>query len=294
LADRLAEALLESHGQQILDLYIEELSRQGLDISSLTRFRRIRAIIVAAGESNRLLPLISDKPACLLEIGDKTLLSRELENLRACGIHDIVVVRGYHGEKIRYPAIRYYDNREYQNTGILRSLFHAKGEMDEEFIFCYSDILYSKEALELLLRDQSDISLVVDTDWQNHYYQRNQHPVSEAELVKVEGNRITQIGRGATVPDKAYGEFIGLAKFSGNGAESLKVIHEWAMQNYKDKPFHTSPSVDKASFIDLIQELIDQGYPVCHVDIHGGWAEIDTVEDFDRVSKELESVLKAD
>jgi GTP:adenosylcobinamide-phosphate guanylyltransferase len=193
LADRLAEALLESHGQQILDLYIEELSRQGLDISSLTRFRRIRAIIVAAGESNRLLPLISDKPACLLEIGDKTLLSRELENLRACGIHDIVVVRGYHGEKIRYPAIRYYDNREYQNTGILRSLFHAKGEMDEEFIFCYSDILYSKEALELLLRDQSDISLVVDTDWQNHYYQRNQHPVSEAELVKVEGNRIMEL-----------------------------------------------------------------------------------------------------
>jgi choline kinase len=294
LADKLAEALLESHGQQILDLYIEELSRQGLDINSLTKLRRIRAIIVAAGESNRLLPLISDKPACLLEIGDKTILSRELEHLRACGIHDIVVVRGYQGDKIRYPAIRYYDNRDYQNTGILRSLFHAKGEMDDEFIFCYSDILYTKEVLELLLREQPDISLVVDTDWESHYYQRKQHPVSEAELVKVEGNRITQIGRNHIKPGEAHGEFIGLARFSRNGAESLKVIHGWAMENYRDSTFHTSPSVDKAAFTDLIQELIDQGYPVCHVDIHGGWAEIDTVEDFDRVSKELESVLKVD
>ena len=294
LADRLAEALLESHGQQILDLYIEELSRQGLDISSLTKLRRVRAIIVAAGESNRLLPLISNKPACLLEIGDKTILSRELEHLRACGINDIVVVRGYQGDKIRYPAVRYYDNRDYQNTGILRSLFHAKGEMDDEFIFCYADILYTKEVLELLLREQADISLVVDTGWESHYHQRKQHPVSEAELVKIEGNRITQIGRNVIELGEAHGEFIGLAKFSRNGAESLKVIHGWAMENYRDSAFHTSPSVDKATFTDLVQELIDQGYPVCHVDIHGGWAEIDTVEDFDRVSKELESVLKVD
>jgi choline kinase len=294
LADRLAEAILESHGQQILDLYIEELSRQGLDISSLTKLRRIRAIIVAAGESNRLLPLISDKPACLLEIGDKTILSRELENLRACGIHDIVVVRGYQGEKITYPTIRYYDNRDYRDTGILRSLFHAEREMDDEFIFCYSDIVYSKEVLELLLRDRADISLVVDTDWKNHYRKRKQHPVAEAELVRVDGDRITQIGRDVIARDEAYGEFIGLAKFSGNGAESLKVIHEWAAENYRERAFHTSPSVDKAAFTDLIQELIDQGYPVCHVDIHGGWAEIDTVEDYDRVSRQLDSVLKAE
>ena len=204
------------------------------------------------------------------------------------------MVRGYQGEKITYPAIRYYDNSEYQSTGILRSLFHAEGEMDDEFIFCYSDIVYSKEVLELLLRDRADISLVVDTAWKSHYHKRKQHPVSEAELVRVEGDRITQIGRDAAAPDEAYGEFIGLARFSRNGAESLKVIHEWAMENYRGRAFHTSPSVDRAAFTDLIQELIDQGYPVCHVDIHGGWAEIDTVEDFDRVSRQLKSVLQAD
>jgi phosphoenolpyruvate phosphomutase len=294
LADRLAEAILESHGEEILDSYLEELSHQGIDLPALGALRHVRAIIVAAGESSRLLPLISDRPACLLEIGDRTILGRELENLRACGIHDIVVVRGYQGDKIRYPAIRYYDNREYRSTGILRSLFHAEGEMDTDFVFCYSDILYTRQALELLLRDQSDISLVVDTDWQQNYRGRRQHRTPEAELVRIVGDRMAQIGSGAIPAGEAHGEFIGLAKFSKQGAESLKAIYEWASDNYRDRNFHSSPSVDRASFTDLVQELIDQGYPVGHVDIHGGWAEIDTVEDFDRVSRQLKSVLKAE
>jgi len=292
LADRLAEAILEAHGQEILDLYLEDLSRRGMDPRSLGRPGKVRAIIVAAGESSQLLPLTEDKPECLLEVGDRTILGRELENLRACGVDDIVVVRGYRGEQIRYPAIRYYDNREYRSTGILRSLFHAKGEMDDEFVFCYADIIYTKEVLDLLLRERSDIALVVDTEWEEHYRQRRQHPVSQAELVRVEGDRITQIGRNVVPPREAHGEFIGLAKFSRKGAEALKTIHEWALQTYADGPFHTSPSVDTAFFTDLIQELIDQGYPVHHVDIRGSWAEIDTVEDYDRVSKHLHAILK--
>ena len=292
LADRLAETILESHGEEIVDLYWDELSRQGLDLRSLSRHRNIRAIIVAAGESNRLLPLIGDKPACLLEIGDKTIIARELENLRASGIYDIAVVYGYQGNKINYPAIRYYENKDYQNTGILRSLFHAKNEMDEGFVFCYADIVYAKEVLDLLLADQSDISLVVDTDWTSHYHHRYQHPMTEAELVRVEGNRITQIGRNIRPPEEAYGEFIGLAKFSQKGAEILQESYEWAVQNYQARVFHQAPSIDEAHFTDMIQELIDQGYPVYHVDIRGGWVEIDTLEDFDKVRDQLPSVLK--
>ena len=292
LADRLAEAILESHGQEILELYLEELSRQGLDIRSLGRQLSVRAIIVAAGESNRLLPLIPDKPACLLEIENKTIMGRGLENLRTCGIYDIAVVRGYQGDKISYPAIQYYENSDYQATGILRSLFCAESEMDEEFIFCYSDIVYAKEVLELLLQDQSDISLVVDTDWESHYHQRHQHTIPEAELVRVEGDRIIQVGRNITSPDEVHGEFIGLAKFSKKGAEILKASYKWAIQNYKAKAFHQAPSLDEAYFTDMIQELIDQGYPVCHIDIRGGWAEIDTLEDYDRVSRDLQLILR--
>lgn len=292
LADKLADAILESHGQEVLEVYLHELSRQGVDLSFLGRRRNIRAVIVAAGQNDRLLPLISDRPVGLLEVGRKTIIGRELEILRECGVHDIAVVRGYQGDKIDYPEIRYYENRDYRNTGILRSLFYAKSEMDDEFIFCYSDIVYDKDVLEQLLRDRSDVSLVVDTDWESHYRDRSQHPISEAELVTVEGDRITQVGRDLTEVQGVHGEFIGLAKFSKRGAGVLRASYDRATVRYRTGAFHKALSLEKAYFSDMIQEIIDQGYPVHHVDIEGGWAEIDTLEDFDRVNRGLESVLK--
>ena len=164
--------------------------------------------------------------------------------------------------------------------------------MDDEFIFGYSDIVYAKEVLDRLLQDRSDISLVIDTDWESHYHHRYQHPISEAELVSVDGNRVTQIGQDIIPPDKVHGEFIGLAKFSKKGAEIFRANYEWAVQHYKAKAFQGASSLDKAYFTDMIQELIDQGYPVSRVDIRGGWAEIDTLEDFERVNQQLELMLK--
>ena len=93
LADRLAEAILQRHGQEIWEAFLDDLSQHGFDLRSPGRYPKVKAIIVAAGESNLLLPLTKDIPDCLLQIGDRTLLGRGLENLRACGIYDIVVVR---------------------------------------------------------------------------------------------------------------------------------------------------------------------------------------------------------
>ena len=55
----------------------------------------MKAIIIAAGLGNRLMPLTDDKPKCLLEINGKTIMQRQLEMLQQCGINNIVVVRGY-------------------------------------------------------------------------------------------------------------------------------------------------------------------------------------------------------
>ena len=51
----------------------------------------MKAIIVAAGPGNRARPYSNDKPKCMLKIGGKTILDRQLEILKQCGIYDIVV-----------------------------------------------------------------------------------------------------------------------------------------------------------------------------------------------------------
>src|SRR5438034_1235578 len=49
----------------------------------------MKGIILAAGKGSRLNGTLGDKPKCLLRVGDRTLVERQIESLRASGIDDI-------------------------------------------------------------------------------------------------------------------------------------------------------------------------------------------------------------
>jgi phosphoenolpyruvate phosphomutase len=230
------------------------------------------------------MPITDEKPKCLLEISHQTILERALEALRENGIENIAVVRGYHSHLINYPNITYYQNPNFRNNNILRSLFYAEDEMNDEFIFSYSDILYSKEIVAKLIRSQADIALIVDVNWAQRYEGRDQHPISEAELVKVESGRVVKIGKEVVSPEEAHGEFIGLAKFTKSGAEAIRAAYHRAKAS-PAAPFHHAASLEKAYMTDMIQELVDSGLTVLSIDIEGGWMEIDTTQDLERARK---------
>lgn len=242
----------------------------------------MKAIIIAAGLASRLYPLTNEKPKCLLEVGGKTILSRTLEALRANGIDNIVVVRGYQSHLINYPNITYYQNSNFRKNNILGSLFYAEDEMNCDFIFSYSDILYTQEIVEKVVHSEADISLVVDVNWMELYKGRDQHPISEAELVKVENGAVAKIGKDVVSPEEAHGEFIGLAKFTKVGAEVMKTAYHRAAEEHSTSPFQNAASIEKAYMTDMIQEIVDGGSLVRSVDIEGGWIEIDTPQDLER------------
>ena len=61
----------------------------------------MRAIILTAGRSKRMIPLTNDFPKCLLPFGEKTILDYQLDLLRENGVSDIVVVNGFAAEKVK-------------------------------------------------------------------------------------------------------------------------------------------------------------------------------------------------
>jgi choline kinase len=243
----------------------------------------MKAIIIAAGPSTRLRPFTEYKPKCLLEIEGKTILNRTLDVFYSCGINDIVIIRGYQKETINLPNIRYYDNDDFYNNNILESLFYAESEMVDEFIFTYSDILYSKEVVQKLLKSPHDFSLVIDTDWEIRYEGRTKHPTDEAELALVTDGKVTHLSKFFN-PDIAYGEFIGLCKISKKGAEIFTRNYNRAKYNKTCKyagRFHDATTFEKAYLTDMFEELIFRGYPIYSVDIQGKWVELDTDQDYE-------------
>lgn len=245
----------------------------------------MKAIIVAAGPGRRLRPLTSEKPKCLLDVGGKTILQRALAALRENGIEKIAVVRGHCSHLVNYPNLTYYENPHFEETNMLTSLFCAELEMNDGFLFSYSDILYGSEIVARLIDSEADIALIVDVNWIQRYEGRDQHPISEAELVEVENGKVVRTGKGIISPQEAHGEFIGLAKFTKSGAEAMKAAYHRVAEEHPNAPFHQADCLEKAYLTDMIQELADIGSVVTTVDIEGGWMEIDTLQDLSEAQK---------
>ena len=245
-------------------------------------------IIIAAGLGSRLKKYTNDLPKCMLDFGGKTLLQRQIEAYESCGLNNISVIRGFKKEKINYPEIDYFENKNFKENNILNSLFYAEKVLNGHVIVAYSDILFEKEVVERLLKSEHDISIVVDIDWRGYYVNRKEHPINEAENVIFDANNnVVEIGKINTERHDVHGEFIGMMKFSPRGSEIFKKQFQRAKELYWNKPFQKAKLFQKAYLTDMIQDMADMGVPIHCVIIERGWKEIDTVEDYEKALKDF-------
>ena len=79
----------------------------------------MKAIIIAAGPSKRLMPLTEDLPKCMLKIDGKPIIQNAIELFRNNSINDISVIRGWKREKINFPNVTYFENTDFWNNNII-------------------------------------------------------------------------------------------------------------------------------------------------------------------------------
>ncbi len=100
------------------------------------------AIILAAGMSSRFVPLSYEKPKGLLTVRGEVLIERQIEQLLAAGINEIVVVVGYKKELFFYLEEKYgvqiVVNPEYSTRNDHSSLMYAREMLGNTYI-CVSD-----------------------------------------------------------------------------------------------------------------------------------------------------------
>ncbi len=243
----------------------------------------LKAVILAAGKDKQLFPLTEAIPKTLLDVRGKTILQWQVELLQTVGITEIAVVRGYQKEQINYPGLNYFDNDDYQNSGSLNSLFTALEFIDQDTIIVYGDILFNIEILKKLVDQQNDTTLVIDRGWEKHYQVSQEGHPNPPELATISDTgselEITGLTSGQPTPGSAA-EFIGLARLSSSAVTILKAIFQEIYLTGSTSQFQSAPTIHKAAFADLVQELIQRGEKINGLEIWRTWIDVDTFEDY--------------
>jgi len=216
------------------------------------------AIILAAGIGKRLHPLTKDIPKVLLPLGDTTILQFQVDLLQMANVTEIVIVTGYMAHKINAlfgDTVKYVKNDDYLFTNNIYSLMLAEDYISDGFLLINGDVLFSPNLLNYILDPKYESALLVDD------YNKVD---DESMKVKVDNNgTVTSISK--TIPvAKAYGEYIGLAKFSKEDSALLfskiyefidagktQYWYEHAMNEILDKIRLSSVSTDKMEWVEI-------------------------------------------
>ena len=148
----------------------------------------MKVIILAAGEGTRLKKYTQNLPKGMLEFKGKTIIERQIEIFRECGLEDIIIVKGFAEETINYEGIKYYINRKYHETNMVETLMEAKKEFNDDTIVSYSDILFDKELVEKMKNNNAKFSVAVDMNWKEYWQERYGKVDFDTESLKLDNN----------------------------------------------------------------------------------------------------------
>ena len=199
----------------------------------------MRPIVIGAGRGSRLGPETDEVPKALVPVMGRPMLDWILDALGAGGFarKDVLFIGGYKIDVVRarYPELSYVENRDWERNNILGSLLCARESLSAGFVSTYADIVYRGSTVKKLVASPHDKVLACDTDWRRRYVDRSQHPETDGEKMRAEGDRVVELSR--RIPsEKASGEFIGVMKFSADGAREMVGAFDEARARQIDRP----------------------------------------------------------
>jgi len=225
----------------------------------------MKAIILSAGQGSRLGHLVDDRPKCLIDFNGRTLLDRQLDTLEANGVHETVVVTGFHDEMVQQaiarrsggPKVRTVFNPFYKVADNTGSLYMARVELSGDCLVWNGDTLVSKALMAKVVGNARN-GICVTIDRKAEGYDDDDMKVVE------EGGRLKAIGK--RISQGVNAESIGLLAFRAGGAEQFREAIEAAMR---------TPEGTTIWYLRVINHIAQSG-DVWTLDISGEeWGEVD-------------------
>ena len=234
----------------------------------------MRAIILAAGQGSRLLPLTADRPKCLIAFNGRSLLDWQLDMLGRNGIDEALVVTGFRDDQIEAslarrtggPRVRTLYNPFYKVADNLGTLWMARDWLAGDCLTLNGDTLVSQALVARAVGAGIDgIAVTVD--------RKDAYDADDMKVVRADDGRLLAIGKRLDVGVNA--ESIGLIVYRGDGAVRFRREIERVMRTAEGTNVWYLRVVHQLAKRERVETL----------DISGeAWGEVDFPEDVERAT----------
>lgn len=232
----------------------------------------MRAVILAAGRGRRMGPYTMDRPKCLLELGGRTLLDRQVAALRAAGARDVAVVAGWRAELFEDRGLTVFRNERWAETTMVASLAAADPWLRAgPVLVSYGDILYSSATARTLAGVRHTLAVAYDPDWHSLWARRFADPLDDAETFRLdEAGLLAEIGGRPTSVAEIQGQYMGLLKFTPTA---------WSVVRAALATEDTASGMDMTGLLSFL--LTRRRLAIGATAVVGPWCEVDHPTDLE-------------
>ena len=207
-----------------------------------------QAVILAAGEGQRLRPFTVNRPKVMLAIAGKPIIGYVVDALAKNGIRRIIVVVGYHKEQIfdylgsgeQFGVEVTYVTQEKQ-LGTAHALAQAESTVDSEFFVLSGDNLIDASTIAEFIKNKPETVLVKRVDNPQRY-----------GVVTVDGGAVK------TIKEKPWEEGMNLIN---TGICALNKGFFSFIKTALDIP-------------DVLNRMIEQGHVIKAIETGGTWLDV--------------------
>ena len=132
----------------------------------------MKVLILNSGLGRRMGVLTSEHPKCMTEISlNETILSRQLRQIAAAGIEEVVITTGYFDEVLvnycnslglpfRFAFVK---NPLFDKTNYIYSIYRAREFLDDDIILMHGDLVFESEVFDRVVSSPNSCMVVSST-----------------------------------------------------------------------------------------------------------------------------------
>ncbi|HKZ41730.1 MAG TPA: phosphocholine cytidylyltransferase family protein, partial [Candidatus Hodarchaeales archaeon] len=230
----------------------------------------------AAGKGSRLGSLTSKIPKCLLQIGEKTMLVRQLECLEKSGVEETAIIVGYLkeaivgqiGNRFGRMKISYVENAGFDQTNNIYSLWLARDYLNNGCFLLECDLVFEDCLIERLQESPGENLAVLDV-----FQKPMEGTVVTLDSSQIVSNMFLKKDQGPEFDYQDKFKTVNIYRFSSNLGHALAMRLDSYIEKGQVHDFY------EIALRDIVTEgaIALYGFSITNQK----WVEIDTPEDLE-------------